>query len=75
MINKNLEETDIKFILELDDSTYYGVYDYFFSAFSNIVDNMLRYAKTTIRITLKQHILTFENDGEKNRRKHDTNTI
>jgi len=51
-------------VLDLDASTYYGVYDYFFSAFSNIVDNMLRYAKTTIQITLKHNILTFENDGE-----------
>ena len=55
---------DIQFVLDLDDSTYYGVYDYFFSAFSNIVDNMLRYAKTTIQITLKNNILTFENDGD-----------
>lgn len=55
---------DIQFVLDLDGSTYLGVYDYFFSAFSNIVDNMLRYAKTTIKITLHQHILTFENDGE-----------
>jgi two-component system sensor histidine kinase CssS len=55
---------DVQFILELDHSTYYGVYDYFFSAFSNIVDNMLRYAKTTIHITLKHNVLTFENNGE-----------
>jgi two-component system, OmpR family, sensor histidine kinase CssS len=55
---------DIQFILELDNSTYFGVYDYFLSAFSNIVDNMLRYAKNTIHITLKQNVLTFENNGE-----------
>lgn len=55
---------NIQFILELDGSTYLGVYDHFFAAFSNIVDNMLRYAKTTIHITLKQNVLTFENNGE-----------
>ena len=55
---------DVQFILDLDQSTYYGVYDYFFSAFSNIVDNMLRYAASKISITLKNNVLTFENDGE-----------
>jgi two-component system sensor histidine kinase CssS len=55
---------DVQFILDLDHSTYYGVYDYFFSAFSNIVDNMLRYAMSKISITLKNQTLTFENDGE-----------
>ncbi|MGB0203092.1 MAG: sensor histidine kinase [Acholeplasmataceae bacterium] len=55
---------DVQFILDLDHSTYYGVYDYFFSAFSNIVDNMLRYATSKISITLKNQTLTFENDGE-----------
>ncbi len=55
---------DVLFTLELDQSTYYGVYDYFFSAFSNIVDNMLRYAVSKITITLKNNVLTFENDGE-----------
>lgn len=56
--------SDLKFETALDDSTYFGVKDNFYTMFSNIVENALRYAKTTIRITLENKKLTFFNDGE-----------
>ncbi len=56
--------TDLTFVTNLDDSTYYGIKDNFYTMFSNIVENALRYAKTTIEITLKRKKLTFFNDGE-----------
>ena len=55
---------DVTYEITLDDSIYLGVYDHYYSAFSNIVDNMLRYAKSTIKITLEKGVLTFYNDGE-----------
>ncbi len=56
--------TNIEFILDLDDSAYFGVKENLYTAFNNIVDNALRYAKTKIVITLKNRKLTFFNDGE-----------
>ena len=56
--------TNIEFILDLDDSTYFGVKENLYTAFNNIVDNALRYAQTKIVITLKNRKLTFFNDGE-----------
>ncbi len=56
--------TDLKFVTKLDNSTYFGVRDNFYTMFSNIVENALRYAKTTIKITLVNKKLTFFNDGE-----------
>jgi len=56
--------TNIEFILDLDDSTYYAVKENLYTAFNNIVDNALRYAKTKIVITMKNRKLTFFNDGE-----------
>ncbi len=56
--------TKLTFVTNLDNSTYFGVKDNFYTMFSNIVENALRYAKTTIKITLKNKKLTFFNDGE-----------
>ncbi len=64
IVNNHKYRTDIEFILDLDDSTYFGIIENFYSAFNNIVDNALRYAQTRIEITLKNKKLTFYNDGE-----------
>ncbi|TNF09083.1 MAG: ATP-binding protein, partial [Bacillota bacterium] len=50
--------------LKLDDSTYYGIKDNLYTAFNNIIDNAIRYAKTKIIIELVNKKLTFFNDGE-----------
>ena len=55
---------DVTYRVTLDQSVYHGVYDHFYSAFSNIIDNMLRYAVSVIEITLEKGVLTFYNDGE-----------
>ncbi len=64
IVNNQKYRTNIKFLTDLDDSTYFGVKENFYTAFSNIIDNALRYAKTHITITLKNKKLTFLNDGE-----------
>lgn len=64
IVNNQKYRTNIQFSTELDDSTYYGVKENFYTAFSNIIDNALRYAQSKIVITLKNKKLTFFNDGE-----------
>jgi two-component system sensor histidine kinase CssS len=64
ILDQQKYRSGIVFETSLDDSTWFGVYDYFHSAFSNIVDNMLRYANTKISIHLEKNVLTFYNDGE-----------
>ncbi len=64
IVNNQKYRTSIEFNLDLDDSTYFGVKENFYTAFSNIIDNGLRYAKTKIVIQLKNKKLTFFNDGE-----------
>jgi two-component system, OmpR family, sensor histidine kinase CssS len=64
IVNNQKYRTSIEFVTDLDDSTYYGVKENFYTAFSNIIDNALRYAKSKIVITLKNKKLTFFNDGE-----------
>jgi two-component system sensor histidine kinase CssS len=64
IVNNQKYRTDKKFTLELDDSKYFGVKENYYTAFSNIIDNAIRYAKTKIIIKLKNKKLTFYNDGE-----------
>ncbi|MDO9629140.1 MAG: HAMP domain-containing sensor histidine kinase [Acholeplasmataceae bacterium] len=65
IVNNQKYRTTVDFKLEMDDSTYFGVKENFYTAFSNIIDNAIRYAKTEIVITLKNKKLTFYNDGER----------
>jgi two-component system, OmpR family, sensor histidine kinase CssS len=64
IVDNQKYRTNIEFILNLDDSTYFGVKENLYTAFNNIVDNALRYAKSKIVISLKNRKLTFFNDGE-----------
>jgi two-component system, OmpR family, sensor histidine kinase CssS len=64
IVNNQKYRTNIEFILNLDNSTYYAIKENLYTVFNNIIDNALRYAKTKIIITLKNKKLTFYNDGE-----------
>jgi two-component system, OmpR family, sensor histidine kinase CssS len=64
IVDNQKYRTNIEFILSLDDSAYFGVRENLYTAFNNIVDNALRYAKSKIVISLKNRKLTFFNDGE-----------
>lgn len=64
IVNNQKYRTSIDIKTELDESTYFGVKENFYTAFSNIIDNALRYAKSTIIIQLANKKLTFYNDGE-----------
>jgi two-component system, OmpR family, sensor histidine kinase CssS len=64
IINNQKYRANIEFVLNLDHSTYFAIRENLYTAFNNIIDNALRYAKTKIVITLKNKKLTFYNDGE-----------
>lgn len=57
-------KSDLKFILDLDNSYIEGLDDYFYTMINNIVENAVRYAKTKIVITLKNKKITIFNDGD-----------
>lgn len=71
IINEEIEKfkfhrKDINFILEKDKkSVYYGTYEHWETVLDNILGNFMRYAKTEIKITLKQNRIVLFNDGEK----------
>ncbi len=55
---------DVKFVVSYDKfSKFYGTYDYFETVIDNILANFMRYAKSTIKITIKNNRLTLYNDG------------
>ncbi len=58
----NLDNIDL--ILDLDDSIFKGYAENFYTVVDNIMENAKRYAKTCIKVTLKNGVLTFYNDGE-----------
>lgn len=58
------QKLGIEFILDLDDSYFKGYQENFYTVIDNIVDNAKRYAKSCIKITLKDGILQIYNDGE-----------
>ncbi len=55
--------TNIKFELELDDSTFMGYEENYQTLIENLISNAIRYAHTKIIITLKECKLSFYNDG------------
>lgn len=71
IINEEIEKfkfhrKDINFILEKDKrSTYYGTYEHWETVLDNILGNFMRYAKTVVKITLRQNRIILFNDGEK----------
>jgi two-component system sensor histidine kinase CssS len=64
IVNNQKFRRNLDFQLKLDDSTYFGIKDNFYTAFNNILDNAIRYAKTKVVIELSNKKLTFFNDGE-----------
>ena len=57
-------QTDIKFDLNLEDVNFKGYRENWYTVVENIIDNAKRYAKTIIKIILKQDKLCIYNDGE-----------
>ncbi len=64
IVDQQKYRTHVDIHTDLDDSTYFATKENLFTVFNNILDNALRYAKSEIKITLKQKKLTFYNDGE-----------
>ncbi len=65
-INKfKFHNKNIKFVLEKDKKAiYYGTYDHWETVLDNLLENFIRYAKTTIKITQKHDKLILYNDGD-----------
>ncbi|VEU79733.1 sensor histidine kinase [Haploplasma axanthum] len=64
VVNNHKYQNNITFSLDLDESTFKGLIDNYYSVVSNIIENALRYAKKAIKVTLKNKRLTISNDGE-----------
>ena len=57
---------EINFVVDIDKkSKIYGSVDHWETIIDNLLSNFMRYANTTIKITLKQNRLILFNDGEK----------
>jgi len=69
IINKSVEKfknarSDVKFILEIDNNTIFrGSADMWEAIIDNILNNFIRYAKKTVKITVKNKKITLYNDG------------
>ena len=58
------QKKDIKFVTNFDKtSKFYGTEEHFETIIDNLLQNFIRYASTTIKITAKNNRLTLYNDG------------
>lgn len=64
VINNFKHQQTISIALDLDDSKFIGYEENYYTVIENILDNAKRYAKSVIKITLKDGILTIYNDGD-----------
>lgn len=64
VVNNFKFKRDIRFETDLDNSYLMGLDEHYLTLVSNIIENALRYAKTVIKVTLKNQKLTIYNDGE-----------
>jgi two-component system sensor histidine kinase CssS len=65
VINYKHQVENINFILDLDENvTFKGFSENWYTVVDNIIDNARRYAKTEIKIVLKENRLGIYNDGD-----------
>ncbi len=64
IVNTYKFQTDVNILLDLDDVYFLGYSENYYTVIDNIIDNAKRYAKTLIKITLKNDKLIIYNDGE-----------
>lgn len=64
VVNNHKVKSNIKFVLNLETCFFEGYRENLDTVVENIVDNALRYAKTTIKIETKPNKITIYNDGE-----------
>ncbi len=57
-------QTDIKIELDLEEVFFKGYEENYYTVVENILDNAKRYAKSLIKIELKDNYLSIYNDGE-----------
>lgn len=54
---------NIHFITDLESTMFIGQNEHWYSALMNILDNAMRYAATTIRVTIRDNKIAIFNDG------------
>ena len=59
-----LLNTNLEFVCELDELNFIGEEEHWRVAIENIIENASRYAKTMIKVKLKDDCLEIYNDGE-----------
>ncbi len=64
LVQTYIYQTDVKINTELEMVYFKGFSENYYTVITNILDNAIRYAKTTINITLKDDCLEIYNDGE-----------
>ena len=64
VLQMDLLKPEIRLETELEDVTFVGDEEHWRVAIENIIENASRYAKTLIKITLKEDYLEIYNDGE-----------
>ena len=64
VLQMDLLKPEIRLETELEDVTFVGDEEHWRVAIENIIENASRYAKTLIKITLKEEYLEIYNDGE-----------
>ena len=64
LVNNLKYLTTIQIQTSLDDTIFLGRYENYYVVCENIVENAIRYAKKTIKITLKNGELSIFNDGK-----------
>ncbi len=65
VVNYKHQLENINFILDLDENVYFkGFSENWYTVVDNIIDNAKRYAKTEIKIVLRENRLRIYNDGD-----------
>ena len=57
------QRDDVTFIVKIDNSKFNGTFDLWETIIDNILNNFMRYAKKTIKITVKGNRIILFNDG------------
>lgn len=57
-------QTNVNFDVNLENVYFKGFQENYYTVITNLIDNGIRYAKTVIRLTLKENYLEIYNDGE-----------
>ena len=64
IVNNCKHLSNLTFKTDLDGTIFFGKYENYFMVCENIIENAIRYAVSTIEVTLKEGVLKVYNDGK-----------